>query len=185
MPKKSWIRTLTNPSDRPFRALSSLPELDFPQMLKTYRFSFKTLEEAARLAEYLSSFYPAPSQKRVELGLNELFINAIEHGNLGINHSLKSQLKAANLWEEEILQRLNHPVNQHKEVNVSLDITPDYLSLKITDQGQGFDWREFNQSHQQSPTALHGRGLMMCKELCFDQIEFSEKGNEVSCIVYL
>ncbi len=185
MSKKSWIRTLTNPWDKPENALITPTELKFPHLLQSYHFSFKTLEEAAMLAEYLSSLYPAHRQKIIELGLNELFLNAIEHGNLGINASFKSHLKAINSWEKEIIHRLNHEFNQHKDVSVNLEITPDYLSLKITDQGDGFDWRAFIESHQHSPTALHGRGLLMCKELCFDEMTFSEKGNEVICTVYI
>ncbi|MBS0288326.1 MAG: ATP-binding protein [Proteobacteria bacterium] len=184
MAKQPWIRSLQSASKAPSKGLKSLPELFFPHLLQTYSFSFKTLEEAADLAAYLSSFYPQSRQHRVELGLIELFLNAIEHGNLGIDYGLKSQLKKNNCWEKEIKHRLTLPAHQDKMVSVCLDINPAYILLTIKDCGVGFNWREFNDRHPSSTTELHGRGITMAKELCFDKLSFSEKGNEVSCTVY-
>ncbi len=183
MSKSNWIRTLTPGDNRPPLALEAYPELAFNNLLQTYHYRFQKLEEAAQLAAYLSSLYPEACQQRVELGINELFLNAIEHGNLNIDFELKSKLKAAHAWESEINKRLNEDHHLNKSVEVRLDIHPDYYSLCITDQGSGFNWRDYNESKLSTKT-FHGRGLMVAKEICFDKVEFSEKGNQVTCTVY-
>jgi hypothetical protein len=45
-------------------------------------FHFQTLQEANLLANSFAHACPKP--EKVILGLSELFINAVEHGNLGI-----------------------------------------------------------------------------------------------------
>ncbi|MGD9591304.1 MAG: ATP-binding protein [Candidatus Berkiella sp.] len=183
MSKSNWIKTVSR-NDRQIKAPLMLPALNFPQLQHNYHYSFKTLEEGSQLAVYLSSLYPKDCQKKVELGLNELFINAIEHGNLGIGHQLKAKLKATHTWEQEIYNRLTNSAHENKEVTVSLDILPDRLVLQVTDQGDGFIWREYFGNYNQSHSGMHGRGLMMVKELCFDHVTFSEKGNTVTCTIF-
>jgi len=168
-----------------YRSAGRLPwELEFPGLLRIVYFQFQTVEEADSLAEYLSSLYPVERQNLTKLGLNEIFINAIEHGNLGITAAEKINLKKTNLWHEEFKQRFAHPVNSLKTVWIVVEVTPSYIRTRIKDEGQGFDWQSFDTLYASS-MERGGRGLLLAKELCFDKIEFSAKGNEVCCISYL
>ncbi len=185
MPKKQpWIHSLKPPA-RPRVTPSFEPHLNFPNLIQTHHFAFNTLEEATKLAAYITSLYPEKFHKRIELGLNELFFNAIEHGNLGIDCELKAILKKTNQWENEVQKRLNTAANHSKFVEASIEINPSYILLKVKDQGNGFDWRLFNEESEKPSYEASGRGLMMAKKYCFDKVEFSEKGNEVHCLVYL
>ncbi len=182
MQKQPWIRTLQ--PLRPVPRKEQLPSLDIHHLFQIFSFSFQSLEEASSLAEHITSFYPLAYQNLIALGINELFLNAIEHGNLGIDYEFKTRLKASNAWEVEIAKRLKEPHNQYKSVHVCMEINPEYIMLRISDQGDGFNWREYDTSNPQN-TKRHGRGLIMAQEICFDKLEFSEKGNEVSCLTYL
>ncbi|MBS0289475.1 MAG: ATP-binding protein [Proteobacteria bacterium] len=168
-----------------FSQYQTIWEMNFPHLLQSYCYSFKTPPDAKQLAHYLSSFYPLATQHLIELGLNELFLNAIEHGHLGIDYALKSHLKKTQQWENEIYERLKQQEHQYKSVDVLLEINPAYILLKIRDQGEGFNWLHHNTKLDAPSFELCGRGLILVKELCFDKVEFSKKGNEISCFRYL
>ena len=107
----------------------------FFALLQRIEFQLRTLDEARSLAATIASFYPDP--QRPLLGLSELLINAIEHGNLGILYQEKTQLLQAAKWENEIERRLALPENAEKRVNVLLEHLPKEIRVTITDCGAG------------------------------------------------
>ncbi len=158
--------------------------IHFPHLIQSHYFSFKTPQEATDVAKTIASICNI-KHKNIELGLNEVFLNAIEHGNLSISSEEKSRLKTNHSWQTEIEQRLNHPLYQFKQVEVIAELTPTHIIITITDEGEGFAWRELEQaSFATTAGAYHGRGLLVARSLCFDKMEFSEKGNQVACLVY-
>ena len=73
---------------------------------------FRTLDSARDIATVLANAFPQP--KRVVIGLTELLVNAVEHGNLGITYEEKSRLREAEKWESEVDARLADPANAGK-----------------------------------------------------------------------
>ena len=71
------------------------------RLLKRSEFHLSTMLEARTLAGSLSGYYPHP--QRTILGISELLINAVEHGNLGITYMEKSQLLKDGMLEVEIV----------------------------------------------------------------------------------
>ena len=59
-------------------------------LMASGRFLFRTIDECKNLAALLASMSPRPD--RVVVGLSELLMNAVEHGNLGISYDDKSKL---------------------------------------------------------------------------------------------
>jgi hypothetical protein len=55
-----------------------------------------------------------PEPRSAVYGLNELLINAVEHGNLGITYDEKIKLVVEGRLESEIERRLALPQNQAK-----------------------------------------------------------------------
>jgi anti-sigma regulatory factor (Ser/Thr protein kinase) len=157
--------------------------LHFPHFIQIYHFSFQDIFEASQLAEFITSCCPLQYQKRIQIGINEIFLNAIEHGNLGISCELKSYLKKTNQWEQEIHKRLERSENKSKFVDVKFEVNPNNLTITVKDQGGGFDWQDFCNPNDIDSSKHHGRGIFMAKEYCFDSIEFSQKGHEVRCII--
>ncbi len=152
-------------------------------LLKDAHFSFRTLEQAKHLSNILA--YLTPKPQKAGIGLFELMINAIEHGNLGIGYAEKTRLIHDEQLQAEIHRRLQLEENRDKQVNVSIEHLADQMSITITDMGQGFDSTPYMDFSIERAMDNHGRGIMMANKLSFDEIHYSEKGNEVTCIIYL
>lgn len=152
-------------------------------LLQHAKFEFRTLQEAKDIALLLADASMNPS--RTVAGYMELLINAVEHGNLGIAYAEKGQLLENDCWDEEIEKRFHLSPYSDRTVEVILDRRPDALVVKITDQGDGFDWPKYLQFEADRAFDLHGRGIAMSGELSFDKLEYIGKGNSVVTTVLL
>ncbi|MDX8398726.1 MAG: response regulator [Gallionellaceae bacterium] len=152
-------------------------------LLRRIEFQYRTLSEARMLASTLAEFYPAP--QRCLLGLTELLINAVEHGNLGISYQEKSALLRKTRWEEEIELRLALPENSHKFANVLLERSPHQIRTTITDCGTGFDWIKYLEMSPERAFDPNGRGIAMSRMNSFDLLEYLGNGNQVATTVNL
>jgi len=150
-------------------------------LMKLASFEFKTLEEARSLALLISQVCPEP--EKIVMGLTELMINAIEHGNLGISYTEKSNLNARGDWETEINRRLKQDEFAHKYAEVSYTQQNDKQTITIIDQGNGFDWRSYLDFDPARVMDNHGRGIAIANKLCFSQIEYQGLGNIVCAII--
>lgn len=152
-------------------------------LLRRVEFTLHTVDEARMLAASLASLYPDP--QRTLLGLSELLINAVEHGNLGISYQEKSVLLQEVRWEQEIKRRLALPENSGKEVHVLLEHLPAKICITITDCGEGFDWVQYLEMSPDRAFDPNGRGIAMSRMMSFDSLEYLGKGNQVSATVRL
>jgi CheY-like chemotaxis protein/anti-sigma regulatory factor (Ser/Thr protein kinase) len=146
-------------------------------LLSAGRFHFRTLEEVKSLATLIASVFPDPEQ--VGIGIYELMLNAVEHGNLGISYQEKSQLLATASWEEDVARRLAMPEYAARVATVEFDREPGSILLVIKDQGEGFDWRPFMEFSVERAYDAHGRGIATAHQMCFTSLEYRGKGNEV------
>lgn len=150
-------------------------------MLLRSDFQLRTLLEARTLAYSLSSYYPQP--KRAFLGLSELLINAVEHGNLGIGYQMKSRLLHEGGWEAEIERRLDMPEHAGKKVEVQLERSQLEIRLTISDCGEGFDSRPYMEMSLERAFDLNGRGIAISRMVSFDTLEYLGKGNRLVAAV--
>ncbi|MBF0627746.1 MAG: response regulator [Magnetococcales bacterium] len=146
-------------------------------MLELCRFRFRTIEEARALAVLLAKACPEP-EKRV-LGLTELMVNAIEHGNLAISYQEKSALHKRGEWVAEIERRLTLPEYARRSATIEFERSDGEIRFKISDQGQGFDWRSFMKIDPERAFDSHGRGIAMANMFSFDEVRYLGRGNEV------
>ncbi len=122
------------------------------------------------------------AEKRVHLNLalNELLINAIEHGNCGITYAEKTA------WLEQekpisglIAQKCSDPKVGARKVTFEYRLGPTSSHFTIADEGDGFDWRNIKDaSESENLYKLHGRGILVSRQVT-DNLTFNEKGNEV------
>jgi CheY-like chemotaxis protein/anti-sigma regulatory factor (Ser/Thr protein kinase) len=152
-------------------------------LLRKVEFELSTLREAHTLADALASFFPNP--QRTLLGLTELLVNAVEHGNLGISYQEKSRLLQDARWEEEIERRLALPGHAAKKVDVLVERLPQEIRATITDCGAGFDWRRYMEMSPERAFDPNGRGIAMSRMVSFDALAYSDKGNQVVATVRL
>lgn len=147
------------------------------------RFEFRTTDEALDLAMLAANAAPDPS--RVVLGLSELMVNAIEHGNLGIGYRLKTRLLDQGIFHDEIKRLLALPEFTEKRAQLELHRTAGELSFVIRDAGAGFDWQDYLEISPERAFDTHGRGIAMSRMVSFDRMEYRGAGNEVYAAVDL
>lgn len=152
-------------------------------LLQQGRFRVQTLDQAYALALLVAQ--ACPNSEKVAFGLNELLLNGVEHGNLQIGYDEKTQLQADNTWEAEIIRRQNLPENANKFVEVVFERLIHEIHVTIIDQGQGFNWGEYEEIKAARILASHGRGIAMAKAMSFDHLEYLGTGNRVFCVVKL
>lgn len=153
------------------------------QLLRQGRFELQTLSEAKHLAELLAYAFPDPA--RAQLGITELLVNGVEHGNLGISYDEKTRLLEQGALDEELARRLALPDYAHRRVRVATERTGTELTLAIVDDGQGFDWKQHLDLADNLSGASHGRGIAMSRLISFDHLEYRDRGNHVVVTTYL
>lgn len=125
-------------------------------------------------------------QLHVRMGLQELLINAIEHGNLGISAEEKREALMNDTYEELLETRCQMPEYAARRVKVWMENDPiqRMFHCRICDEGDGFDWETLLQGNTETiPTlAGSGRGIFLVKTL-IPQIQYFGRGNEVALTV--
>ena len=140
-------------------------------------FCFRNLLEAQHVTSLLAKASPEP--EKVATGLFELIVNAIEHGNLEVSYEEKTRLQSQDRWESELEKRLADPHLGLRSVCVDMQREPGCLRFTIRDEGQGFDWQNFQDSAPDALLSSHGRGILIARKLSFDQVEYQGCGNVV------
>jgi len=151
------------------------------RIMRRAEFSFSTLQEAKELALWLAN--ASTVAERTVNGYSELLINAVEHGNLEIDYAEKSQLLRDGRWKDEVESRLQRTPFSDRWVSVLMEKTRSSCSVTITDQGSGFDWRNYMSLSPERAFDLHGRGIAIAKAKSFDSLEYHGNGNVVVAIV--
>ena len=88
---------------------------------------------------------------RTKLGLHEVLINAVTHGN---------------------------KLDPHKSIRVRRIITPNWCVWQIQDQGNGLEIQKRVYKLPKEINSINERGLYIINE-CFDDIRWSNKGNRL------
>lgn len=126
-----------------------------------------------------------PEIRRLHLrgALQELLLNAIEHGNLEISFREKQQALAADEYESLVSHRLAQPRLKQRQVVSSVRYEPETKRAiyRITDEGAGFQWRSLLAKPQDaySDDAENGRGILLARSL-FPDLTYNDRGNEVT-----
>ena len=133
----------------------------------------KTLEECVSESQLL----------HVRVVLQELILNAIEHGNLNISAEDKSQALSENRFDQLLHQRRNSSRYGNRRVTVSMfhDVDRGVVEFRVRDEGHGFDWESILHGHaDRLPlVAGSGRGIFLARTL-IPQITYHHNGNTVS-----
>ena len=119
----------------------------------------------------------------ISMAFHEALVNALEHGNLELDSSMKSDmfsetdpyttLRVERLADERFASRL---------VDVFMDSTPDRFMVTITDDGPGFDTSQVAYAAEDSLNKQTGRGLAMI-QMVMDEVSFNERGNQIRLVL--
>ncbi len=152
-------------------------------LMEQARFRFRTPEEAKTLAFLIANCFPDP--QAAVYGLNEMLLNAVEHGNLGITYAEKTKLILEGRLFDEMERRLAEAEYQNKWAYLSFEARENELVVRIKDQGEGFDWHSYLEISPERATDPHGRGIATSRLLSFTAVHYIGCGNEVLCTVAL
>lgn len=149
--------------------------------LQEASFGFRTPAQARAIAALLAKAAPVPEM--AVIGLNELMLNAIEHGNLEISYDEKSTLLQAGRWDQEIVVRLADAGRGARTARVRVTRTGGEVVFDIEDEGAGFDWSKYLEVSAERAFDSHGRGISMARSLSFSTIQYLGAGNRVRAVI--
>ena len=150
-------------------------------LLEQCRFRFRTPEDGRMLANFFARFCPEP--EKTVIGLQELLLNAVEHGNLAISYAEKTELMMNGTWLDEIAARLALPQYSKRNVEAEFLRCGDEIRFTIRDEGAGFDWKPYLEFDPERAFDPHGRGIAMSRQISFDRLEYQGCGNVVTAAI--
>ena len=134
-----------------------------------------------KLVDQMHRYFDSQALKSLRIGIREIIVNAIEHGNLEISFEEKSKILETSDYMEFLLERQKHELYSARKVVIDYSISSKSLTLRITDEGPGFDHAAFSKRADLDPEMMmleHGRGIIITKSI-FDVVQFNEKGNQI------
>jgi anti-sigma regulatory factor (Ser/Thr protein kinase) len=127
----------------------------------------------------------APNNKmHLQLALEELLVNAIEHGNCGITYEEKTQTMADGMTVVDLVaKKCEDPEIARKRVEFLWEIQNAETIFTIADEGEGFDVKEhLKKISEQDQFSQHGRGIKIASKLAHG-LKYNAKGNRVTVAI--
>jgi hypothetical protein len=142
----------------------------------------KTLDILPFLMEWIAHVkVEADHRGQIFLILAELFNNALDHGLLGLDSSLKSDPEEG--FERYIAERTARlEALEDGFIEIELESVRQcggkFLQLKVKDSGVGFDYQGIVNADAANSMKRFGRGVALLRELC-TKVTYLGNGNEV------
>lgn len=97
----------------------------------------------------------------------------------------KSSLKRDDCWRPEIDRRAALPSNIEKEVKLQFQRDERSITLRVIDQGNGFDWQSFLEIDPERAFDPNGRGIALARLLSFSTLIYEGGGNTAVATISL
>ena len=150
-------------------------------LIRSAAFVMRTHEDAMNLSILLSTLFPDSS--RVLSGLLSVMANAVEHGTLKIGYEKKAELVVKNKFLDEVARLEGLKKNKDKEVEVQFVHKDGRMSVRITDQGKGFNWKDYVNFNIERKSFVNGYGVLKALR-SFDEVKYNTAGNQVMVSVF-
>ena len=139
------------------------------------------LSLAAPAIEHLQNSLPDwSSRDRLQIGmaLNEALVNAMHHGNLEVDSSLKES--DCDLYNETVCQRRQQEPYCKRRVRVEAEFSDQHICVQISDEGPGFSPRDVpDPCEEVNLHRVSGRGLFLIRSF-MDQMTHNLMGNQIT-----
>ncbi len=133
-----------------------------------------TCRRLAHLLREAGFYRDRAEEDQCALALEEAMVNSIEHGNLGLDSSLRpNDYASEDLYEAERERRMADQGLGGKLVRVSLRLSAQEAAIRIEDEGEGFDTAILERSAE--GLEVSGKGYWLIKRP-FDTASYSEGG---------
>ena len=137
------------------------------------------LQEVGNVGDESTSFH-------LRLGIHEMLLNAIEHGNLEISAQEKRHAIEKDQYDRLLAERRGDPRYSARRVRVN--ITHDHehgvYACCIRDEGKGFNWKEWISRQAACDSIDSGcwRGIALTQRAA-GILKYNDAGNEVMLTV--
>jgi DNA-binding response OmpR family regulator len=140
-------------------------------LINTISFNFTKDLVAAGLFNYTTS-------ENISLSLQEAVSNAMFHGNFEIDSSLRDS-GGMKEFNNEIDKRKVLSPYKDRTVKLTYELTPDYVSYEIEDQGPGFNFQTLPDPRDPENFFKNsGRGLLIIR-IHMDEVSWHDRGNVI------
>jgi CheY-like chemotaxis protein len=117
---------------------------------------------------------------QVSTALTEALANAIDHGNLELDSTLREQSEQEYAKQRE--ERMQQPPYRDRRVHVIERLSPPEVTYVIRDEGPGFDWSALpNPTDPENLLKASGRGVMLIRTF-MDDVTFNDTGSEITMV---
>ena len=114
--------------------------------------------------------------------MTELFVNALDHGVLGLDSRLKEGHEGVNRYFDHREHLLNNLTDGSVRIGVSVHPSPQggHIIIEVEDSGRGFDVEAMKPAQNANRT-YSGRGISFVENLC-ESLQYFTPGNRVEAI---
>jgi CheY-like chemotaxis protein len=179
---KSKIFEATGEQEDDF-TMAFINKLDFKDTsveTKSFETSLESIDAANEWYSDLFDTFGADMKSAygANLVFTELFMNAYEHGNLGLDSHTKHKMLEDDTYFDSLLEL---EATCDKKINVKVsrveNLPSTYIVTQITDEGAGFDTQILSEIFRNSQT-FNGRGVFVSRKNSMG-IYYNAKGNSV------
>ena len=182
--KPNDLKYLINKIETLFRKIKVKLSASFVQWEKRHIIIRNDIHIIRSVVDFIFSNidYISEDVSFMKIGLQEVLINAIEHGNLDITHKEKQELLDRGDYNRILNERMQQSEYRDKFVDIKIFSTPEYLKITIQDMGKGFDLSSIpDPENPENFLKESGKGILMAIH-AFDRVEYNEVGNCVTMI---
>ncbi|HLP45211.1 MAG TPA: SpoIIE family protein phosphatase [Candidatus Kapabacteria bacterium] len=184
--KPNDLKYLINKIETLFRKIKVKLSASFVQWEKRHIIIKNDINIIRSVVDFIFSNldYISEDASFMKIGLQELLINAIEHGNLDISNMEKQELLDRGDYNRVLKERMQQPEFREKFVDIKIFSTPEYLKITLEDMGKGFDPSQIpDPENPENFLKESGKGILMAIH-AFDKVEYNTVGNGVTLIKY-
>ena len=119
----------------------------------------------------------------LKVGLQEILLNAIEHGNLELTYEAKQAiLEQGGDYNAFLRDRAQEERFRKRVVDIVVLATPEYARIEIRDQGPGFDPNGIpDPEDPENFLRESGKGILLAMN-AWDRLQYNATGNQVTMI---
>ena len=182
--KPNDLKYLINKIETLFRKIKVKLSSAFVQWEKRHLIIRNDLRIIRSVVDFIFSNidYISEDVSFMKIGLQEILINAIEHGNLEISNKEKKELLDRGDYNKILNKRVQDSAYKDKFVDIKVFSTPEYLKVTVQDMGKGFDPTQIpDPINPENFLEEYGKGIFMAIN-AFDEVEYNDIGNCVTLI---
>lgn len=166
-----------NPSCAAAMQLDKMTRLFFEYEFTSMELSRRPFELTLLNELHEQGIIEAEEQLKLTLVLQEALTNSLEHGNLELDSHWKNEINKDGIdrYSREKIERLADARFANRRIQLSVEYKPKELTIKILDEGKGFDMDGITRAEPGEAILCYGRGMTIIDQV-MDTVEYAQGG---------